>query len=221
MRRMLWGALAVAVVGASAALFAQDVGTPHSATYITKAEVDAVSKLPGTDRPIKVVNIGHENFAVGIIHRGPTGAARGRAAGGAARGANGRGAAARGGPAPTPCGQEMASLPPGGTPGMIYHENQTEGYYVVSGGGTLMTGGYLVNGRRSLSADLNGPTCGGTAYGDITKKVVSAGDIIIIPAGVPHGWTDISDHVDYLSFRPSPGILTAGWTSPAIQAMQK
>ena len=42
-------------------------------------------------------------------------------------------------------------------------------------------------------------------------------NIIIIPAGVPHGWTDIPDHVDYLSFRPSPGILTAGWTSPAIQ----
>lgn len=100
---------------------------------------------------------------------------------------------------------------------MFFHENQTEGYYVVSGGGTLMTGGYVVNGRRGLSPDLNGPTCSGMTYGDITKRVVSAGDVIIIPAGVPHGWTDIPDHVDYLSFRPSPGILTAGWTNPAIK----
>jgi mannose-6-phosphate isomerase-like protein (cupin superfamily) len=215
---MLSGSLAVAVVSATAVLFAQDVGTPRTATYITKAEIDAVNKLPGTDRAIKVVNIGHENFALGIIHRGPTGAARGAAPAAGGRGgaaAAGRGAAA---PAPTPCGQQLESLPPGGTPGLIFHENQTEGYLVVSGGGTLMTGGYIVNGRRSLSPDLNGPTCGGgSTYGDITKRVVSEGDIIIIPAGVPHGWTDITDHVDYLSFRPSPGILTAGWTSPAIK----
>jgi mannose-6-phosphate isomerase-like protein (cupin superfamily) len=110
----------------------------------------------------------------------------------------------------------MATLPPGGTAGLISHDNQTEGYYIVSGGGTLMTGGYLVNGRHQLSADLNGPTCGGTTYGDITKKVVKTGDIIVIPAGVPHGWTDIGDHVDYLSFRPSPNILTAGFVHPVL-----
>jgi hypothetical protein len=213
MRRMLLGTLAVAVVASSTLVFTQDVGTPHSATYITKAEIDAVNKLPGTDRAIKVVNIGHENFAVGIIHRGPTGAARGAAPAAARGGAAGRGAA----PAAEPCGVHMDSLPPGGTTGMFYHENQTEGYLITSGSGLLMTGGYVVNGRRGLSANLNGPTCSGMTYGDITKKVVNAGDIIIIPAGVPHGWTDIPDHVDYLSFRPSPGILTAGWTSPAIK----
>ena len=121
-------------------------------------------------------------------------------------------------PAPEPCGVQMQTLPPGGTNSLFYHENQTEGYLITSGSGVLMTGGYVVNGRRGLSPDLNGPTCsGGVTFGDITKQVVSAGDIIIIPAGVPHGWTDIPDHVDYLSFRPSPGILTAGWTSPAIK----
>ena len=93
---------------------------------------------------------------------------------------------------------------------------QTEGYYIVSGGGTMFTDGYIVNGRHNLSPDLNGPTCGGVAY-DVVKKVVKAGDIIIVPAGVVHGWLDISDHVDYLSFRPSPGILTAGWTHPVLK----
>ena len=110
----------------------------------------------------------------------------------------------------------MPAPPAGGTAGGIIHDNQTEGYYIVSGGGTMFTDGYIVNGRHSLSPELNGPTCGGMAY-DVVKKVVKAGDIIIVPAGVVHGWLDISDHVDYLSFRPSPGILTAGWLHPVLR----
>jgi mannose-6-phosphate isomerase-like protein (cupin superfamily) len=208
---MLVGALAVMVLAGSALVSAQDIGTPHAATYLTKAEIDAVNKLPGVDRAIKVVNIGHENFAVGIIHRGSTNAPA--AAATAAAPAAARSAA----PPPEPCGVRMDALPAGGTSSMFFHENQTEGYLITSGSGVLMTGGYVVNGRRGLSPDLNGPTCSGMTYGDVTKKVVNAGDIIIIPAGVPHGWSDIPDHVDYLSFRPSPGILTAGWTSPAIK----
>ena len=78
------------------------------------------------------------------------------------------------------------------------------------------TDGYIVNGRHNLSPDLNGPTCGGMAY-ETVKKVVKAGDIIIVPAGVVHGWLDIPEHVDYLSFRPSPGILTAGWVHPVLK----
>jgi hypothetical protein len=44
-----------------------------------------------------------------------------------------------------------------------------------------------------------------------------AGDIIIIPPNTPHAWVNIPDHVDYLSFRPSPGILTAGFVRAAIK----
>src|SRR5215510_12123905 len=71
---------------------AQQASKP--ATYITKAEVDAVNATPGVDRTIRVVDIGHEHYAVGIIHRGATGAAaRGAAAGGGAGGGGGRAAA--------------------------------------------------------------------------------------------------------------------------------
>src|SRR5207247_1624563 len=86
-----------------------------------------------------------------------------------------------------------------------------------SGSGTLVTGGKIVNGRKSppeseVTKVLNGPSCSGMAVGaDIVKKVVKTGDIIIIPAMVPHGWTDITDHVDYLSFRPSARVLGAAW----------
>jgi quercetin dioxygenase-like cupin family protein len=48
-------------------------------------------------------------------------------------------------------------------------------------------------------------------------REVKVGDIIIIPAGTPHGWTNIPDHVDYLSFRPSQSALTPGYVHPAIK----
>jgi hypothetical protein len=204
--------------------------SPKAATYITDEEVKAVNATPGIDRTIRVVDIGNENYAIGIIHRGATGGARGAGAGaGAARGAataaaaaggaTGRGAA----PAPEPCGEQSTAPTMGGTPGGIAHDSQTEGYLIVSGGGTLVTGGKIVNGRKSppegdVTKILNGPSCSGTMVGaDVVKKVVKTGDIIIIPAGVPHGWTEITDHVDYLSFRPSARVLEAGYVHPSIK----
>ena len=213
MKKIFVRALAVAAVLSPAATFTQGGKTkPTTATYITKEEVDLVNKQgQGTDRNIRTVDIGHENFSVGIIHRGKTVDGVQVAAANAAAGRGG-GAA----PAPTPCGRQMATAPAGGTSGGITHDSQTEGYYIVSGGGTMFTDGYIVNGRHNLSPDLNGPTCGGMAY-DVAKKNVKPGDIIIIPAGVVHGWLDIPDHVDYLSFRPSPGILSAGWVHPVLK----
>ena len=200
---------------------------PTSATYITDEEVKKVNSLPGVDRAIKVVDIGPENFAIGGIHRGASAAAGG--GGAAARGAGAGGGAGRGAGAGTaaapaaPCGEQSTAPPSGSTPGMIAHDQQTEGYLIISGGGTLVTGGKIVNGRKSapeaeVTRVLNGPSCSGPAVGaDVVKRVVKTGDIIIIPAGVPHGWTDIGDHVDYLSFRPSARVLEAGYTNPALK----
>jgi mannose-6-phosphate isomerase-like protein (cupin superfamily) len=235
MKKVILSVFAVPFILAPAAILAQSGMKPTAATYITDEEVKAVNALPGVDRTIRVVDIGPENFAVGIIHRGATGgAARGAAAGAAAAGAGrgagagagagggagaGRGAAAAG----EACGEASTAPTTGGAPGMIAHDQQTEGYLIVSGGGTLVTGGKIVNGRKSgpdneVTTTLNGPSCSGTAVGaDIVKKVVKTGDIIIIPAQVPHGWTDIGDHVDYLSFRPSARVLQAGYVNPALK----
>jgi hypothetical protein len=226
-RRMrLQRALAALFALVPAAVMAQ---SPKAATYITDEEVKAVNATPGIDRTIRVVDIGSEHFAVGIIHRGATG---GGARGTAAAGGGGGGAAARAGAAGggrgagsqtgEPCGDQASAPPANGVPGGIAHDSQTEGYYIVSGGGTLITGGRIVNGRKSapeaeVTKVLNGPSCSGTMAGDLVRKVVKTGDIIIIPAGVPHGWTDITDHVDYLSFRPSDHILEAGYVHPAIK----
>ena len=189
-------------------------GSSKPATYITKEEIDIVNKQPGGDRQIRVVDIGHENFAVGIVHRGATGAP--------AAGGRGGGAPRANTPAPEPCGEKSAA-PPAGAPNGLTHDSQTEGYYIVSGGGTMVTGGRIVNGRRSapdsaVTRELNGPSCSGPVVGpDMVMRDVKIGDIIIIPPNTVHGWVKIPDHVDYLSFRPSPGVLTAGYAHPSIK----
>src|SRR2546428_6581712 len=79
MRRVL---TAVIILWPGAA-FAQ---APKAATYITDEEIKTVNSQPGIDRTIRVIDIGNEHLAVGMIHRSPSGgAARGAAGGGGAR----------------------------------------------------------------------------------------------------------------------------------------
>lgn len=203
----------------SAAAIAQ---APKGAVYITDEEVKKINALPGVDRQIVSVDIGKLNEAIGIVHRGPTGqAAAGRGAGANPEGGGGRAAAA---PQGDPCGERLSGAAPAGTATGISHDHQTENYIIVSGSGTLVTGGRIANGRKSapdsaVTRVLNGPSCSGMIVGnDVVKRVVKTGDIIIIPAGVPHGWIDITDHVDYLTVRPDPDrVLPAGYVNPAIK----
>ena len=58
----------------------------------------------------------------------------------------------------------MANPPADALQGAITHDNQTEGYYIVSGGGTAFIDGKVVNGRRNMNnpdGGPNGPGCGG------------------------------------------------------------
>ena len=104
----------------------------------------------------------------------------------------------------------------------IVHSQVTEVYYVLSGSGTLMTGGTLVDPQpRAPDSEsvtvLVGPSDAGTASNGHSRSV-SAGDVIVIPAGVFHGWSEIEDHVTYLSVRPDPDrVLPAGYVNPALE----
>jgi hypothetical protein len=194
--------------------------SPKAATYITDEQVKKINAGPGVDRQIVSLDIGKLNMAVGIIHRGPTNAPpRPAAAGAPAAPAPAQAAAA-----PEPCGDKADAAAAPGTASGIAHDHQTETYVIVSGAGTLVTGGRIVNGRKSapesqVTRVLNGPSCSGRIEGsDVVKRPVKTGDIIIIPAGVPHGWIDIADHVDYLSVRPDPDrVLPADYVNPAIK----
>jgi hypothetical protein len=211
MQARLMHIVAVALVVFPAAASPQ---APKAATYILDDEIKKVGALPGIDHTIRVVDIGNEHLAVGIIHRGPSTTGTG-----AAREGQGRGAAT---PAQS-CGDTSAAPAQDAVPGGIAHDSQTESYLIVSGGGTLVTGGRIVNGRQSpadseVTRVLNGPSCSGAIAGaDVVKRVVKIGDVVIIPAGVPHAWIDIADHVDYLSIRPSDHVLEAGYVNPAIK----
>ena len=192
----------------------------EAATYITAEQVKQVNALPGVDRQIVNVDVGNTNLAVGVVHRGKHRRAAGRrrcrsaGAGGAA--------AAPPAPAPEPCGEKGTA--PAGSPTGLWHQGQTETYLIISGSGTLVTGGKVMNGRKSAAESqvtkiLNGPSCSGSIVGDdVVKRVVNVGDIIIIPAGTPHGWADIPDHVDYLSVRPDPQrTIPELYTNPALK----
>ena len=89
---------------------------------------------------------------------------------------------------------------------------------ITSGGGTAFIDGTVVNGRHSTSnpdGGPNGPGCGGLAIGS-RKIEMKVGDVLIVPPGVIHGWFDIPDHVDYISLRPSHGVMKNGWVNPTI-----
>ena len=214
MKKAILRVLGIAlVVGPAVVGFAQGK-KPTDAYYITKEEVDTVNKTAGVDRTIRVMDIGDQHFSVGIIHRGATTPRPATAT-----------AAATPAPAPAPgtqsCGAPAGSGPMAGASG-IAHDKQTEGYYIVSGAGTMVTGGHIVNGRTSapnseVTTTLNGPSCSGQIGGTVVRRDVKQGDIIIIPAGVPHGWANIPEHVDYLSFRPSSDILTVGYEHPSLK----
>jgi mannose-6-phosphate isomerase-like protein (cupin superfamily) len=210
------------VIGAVAALLipaAAMAQATRPATYITADDVKTINALPGVDRQIVNVDVGNTNLAVGVVHRGRTGAPP---AGGGGAAVGGGGAAAAPAAAPEPCGEK--GTVPAGSPTGLWHQGQTETYYIISGSGTLVTGGKVMNGRKSapdsaVTKVLNGPSCSGSIVGaDVVQRVVNVGDIIIIPAGTPHGWANIPDHVDYLSVRPDPQrTIPELYTNPALK----
>ncbi len=220
--------LAAAILIPVAVIAQPRPGNPTTATVITKAEIDKISATEQSqqtrDENARVVDIGDGwSMELGIVHRakqrvmtvGEAQAARGRG--------NAPAAAARGNTqaaAPTtPCGEQMANPPADALQGAITHDNQTEGYYIVSGGGTAFIDGKVVNGRRGTNnpdGGPNGPGCGGGVAVGSRKVELKVGDVLIVPPGVIHGWFDIPDHVDYLSFRPSHGVMKNGWVNPTI-----
>ena len=112
---------------------------------------------------------------------------------------------------------------PGAPASAINHERITEVYYVISGSGTLLTGGTVADIRPS-PADSEivkvavGPSNTGTFKQPAQRRKVSAGDIVIIPPGVFHGFDDVPMGIEYVAVRPDPDhVLPAGFVHPAIK----
>jgi len=104
----------------------------------------------------------------------------------------------------------------------ISHSQITEVFYIVSGSGTLVTGG-IVESERPFPPETEfvrlavGPSSGGTFKGGDRRRVAT-GDIVVVPAGTPHGFDDISEQLTYLSVRPdTKGVLPANYVHPALK----
>ena len=100
----------------------------------------------------------------------------------------------------------------------IIHAQVSEVSYILSGGGTLLTGGEIINATEpSAGSDLIGPTFSGESRNGQIREI-SSGDIVVIPAGVLHAWTHIPDQVTYLSVRSDPhDVLPAGFVNELIR----
>src|SRR4030088_3086303 len=161
-RRVL---LAAAILIPVAVIAQPRPGNPTTATVISKAEIDKISATEQSqqtrDENARVVDIGDGwSMELGIVHRAST---RTPPPAPAAGRANAPAAAQT-----VPCGEQMPTPPADAIPGAITHDNQTEGYYIVSGGGTAFIDGHVVNGRHSTAnpgGGPNGPGCGGLAVG--------------------------------------------------------
>jgi hypothetical protein len=108
---------------------------------------------------------------------------------------------------------------PGDPIHVLYHYYTPEVYIIQSGGGILTTGGVIEDRKDTTGVPnvMNGPSGAGVAGKGAYSRKVGPGDIIIIPNGVAHGWSQITDHVDYLSVRPDPDrVLPAGWVYPLL-----
>jgi mannose-6-phosphate isomerase-like protein (cupin superfamily) len=99
-----------------------------------------------------------------------------------------------------------------------YHDSTAEVYIIMSGSGILTTGGTLVNKQPSPNYNiLNGPGGNATAGNGAYSRKLQAGDIVIIPPGVLHAWSQITDQVTYMSVRPDPDrVLPGGYVNPLL-----
>ncbi len=86
----------------------------------------------------------------------------------------------------------------------LIHETVTETYYIVSGSGTIVTGGKLGDPKPTDLTRVNaGMSQTGTRIGGESRKV-KPGDIVIVPAGTPHGFSELDGPISYLVYRFGP-----------------
>jgi mannose-6-phosphate isomerase-like protein (cupin superfamily) len=89
------------------------------------------------------------------------------------------------------------------------HEQVSEVYHVIDGEATLLTGPDLVNPVKRPDDEKtvrlqNGPGYNADSIRGAMTTHLTPGDMIVIPAGTGHLFTEIPDHITYMMVRIDP-----------------
>jgi mannose-6-phosphate isomerase-like protein (cupin superfamily) len=88
----------------------------------------------------------------------------------------------------------------------LIHDYVTETYYIMSGSGTFVTGGSLGGAKPTDLSNVNaGMSQTGTRIGGEARRV-KAGDIVMVPAGTPHSFSELDGPIEYLVYRFEPTV---------------
>jgi mannose-6-phosphate isomerase-like protein (cupin superfamily) len=79
----------------------------------------------------------------------------------------------------------------------LVHGKKTDVWVVREGEGTLVTGGELVDPRKGAE---EGDASGSSIRGGQSRPI-KVGDVVFIPAGVPHGVREVKGHIVFLNIR--------------------
>ena len=78
-------------------------------------------------------------------------------------------------------------------PGMVeIHDKETDTIYVLGGSATFVTGGTMIGGSVTAPGQQRGTDIQGGDAHPLVK-----GDVIVIPAGVPHWFKEVRGSIDY------------------------
>jgi mannose-6-phosphate isomerase-like protein (cupin superfamily) len=86
----------------------------------------------------------------------------------------------------------------------LIHDRVTEIYEITEGSGTIVTGGSLKDAKPTDLTRVNaGPSQTGTHQGGVSRRV-GPKDVIIIPAGMPHRFSELDGPIVYMVYRFEP-----------------
>jgi mannose-6-phosphate isomerase-like protein (cupin superfamily) len=78
-------------------------------------------------------------------------------------------------------------------PGQVeVHDKETDVLYILDGAATFVTGGSMVGAKTTAPGQSRGTDIQGGESRQLTK-----GDVIVIPAGVPHWFKEVPKSVNY------------------------
>jgi len=79
------------------------------------------------------------------------------------------------------------------SPGEVeVHDKETDTFYVLDGSATLITGGTMVGGKVTAAGQHRGKSITGGE-----SRQLANGDVIVIPAGIPHWFKEVPRSIDY------------------------